>query len=130
MYSVITDGYIIGTPDTLAEAIKLGKTEVLSKYGLDVEILDNKQFYLIKFERYTVYGYPDWPTGNTVTEEVFIEATIYPALKDALIAEQDRLTSEDIQAIAITISGVIDLLNDQYGDRQTLEDFCPLKYPS
>lgn len=44
-----------------------------------------------------------------------LEAIIYPALADAIVAEQHRLTDEDIQAIAVTVSAVLTMLNNDYG---------------
>jgi hypothetical protein len=57
------------------------------------------------------------------TDVLQTEVTIYPALKDAIIAEQNRLTDEDYQTIAITVSQAIGLLTDEFADAQTVVDF-------
>ena len=51
------------------------------------------------------------------------EATIYPALKDAIIAEQNRLTDEDYQALSIVLDATLTEITDDFADARTVYDF-------
>lgn len=102
MYTItVYDGSIMGRA-TIADALEVALEEMIGNHGYEVEVFDTlTNAYLFRFERKFKYHYT---SGFGVIADETIEATIYPALADAIVAEQNRLTDSDLRSILTVLT--------------------------
>jgi hypothetical protein len=117
------DYSITVTKETLVAAIENALYHMRCNGSCRVSIRTVDGYKLLMF-RQRVYR-PFANDTNWRDADVFdqFEVEIYPALKDILIAEQNKLTEEDYVALSIILDASIMELTDEFADIRTVYDF-------